>query len=591
MIRSIINLKERVLLFLNRNKIENMKDINNSDNIKVIEPIAQISASPNNFNTVANRVIKNSIRSAICIDDNYLAPYADKDARYNEEDPKKLYHSFRKDGNCDLDIYQFETIEKWDEHDYMTHNKDLMVLDWELDQTGTKYESTLKILNKIIPTKRIPFIVIYTHTEDLNSVSKVLCQNYNHFCENDYSDLINSLKEKLKNLSDEAEDIEHFLEGEEELFYTFFKFYSKRDDTLKDLIKKLSSFLKYADVRKLENKVHSIFKEKFNTKTPLESLLFMSQIILSNKIKHGSYRTKNVRIEIEKDCFLINGVIVLVIHKKNDSDGVNPEDLFSVFSEVLSSNPHSIINLLGLELKDKLREDFSMIGTKFNMINKKAFLYHANNYKIKNGNDSIFDKISFQNFVIQSWMNELTQYNLDLELESTNLLEDLLEEIDIDDDLQEKLVQYASMVSCVNLDKRKSKKLIFGDIFKSESKYFLCITPLCDCLNPSKINNQFYFVTGEKVNNKTSLEEAEKGYYSFLKNDDNYIAIEWKCKPFTSYISDDKNNIENISLSYMGENKNLIHCTILKENYTQRIANQSFGYGYRVGVDFPHLKS
>lgn len=281
---------------------------------------------------------------------------------------------------------------------------------------------------------------------------------------------------------------------------------------------------------------------------------------------------------------------MLILHKNDNNEGVAPENLFNVFSEAIYTNPHSIINLISLELKDKLREDFSTIGTKFNMIDERAFLYHANNYVKKNEEGKVFDKTSFVNFVIQSWMNELTQYNLELDLKSTNLLEELLYDIDADIDLHDKLSQYANMVSCVNLENRKNKKITFGDIFKSGENYFLCITPLCDCLNTNKIKNQFYFTIGEKINKKSALEKAEQDFFSFIHYNNENIAIDWKCKPFTSYISNDANNIDSLKIVYANNTYELEHLTILKENYTQRIANNSFGYGYRVGIDLPHIK-
>jgi hypothetical protein len=72
---------------------------------------------------VAKEIIKNAIRSAICIDDLYAAPYSYPDENLNFEDPKKLFYSFRKNGHCDLDIYQYTNSEEWTKHKYLLHNK------------------------------------------------------------------------------------------------------------------------------------------------------------------------------------------------------------------------------------------------------------------------------------------------------------------------------------------------------------------------------------------------------------------------------------------------------------------------------------
>ncbi len=556
--------------------------------VEISKPLQEIKS----FQDVAKAIIRDSIRNAICIDDNYLAPYSDSTEGLNTNDPKKLYYSFRKQGHCDLDIYQFKTFDEWLENNYMIHNKDLMVLDWELDDGEEKFKNTLLILNDIIFEKRIPFVVIYTNTEDLDSVSQVLCENYNLYNSTTFDEFVNFLKEKISRLSDKSEDVELFFEENRKLFFELIKFFDKREELSQEIIQKFGTFLDYNDLVKLSKKIVSTTKEKFLSKENIvESLLVIANLIFSVNLQDDAKKTINKRIEIVKDCYLINGIIVLILHKSGNEDGVEPENLFNVFSEAIYTNPHSIINLVSLELKDKLREDFSKIGTKFNLIDERAFLYHANNYSIQNGENKEFDKTSFVNFIIQYWMNELAQYNLDLDLKSILILEERLQDIYVDNDLHDKLSQYAHMVSSVNIENRRNKKLTFGDIFKSDDKYFLCITPLCDCLNPSKIDFQFYFITGKKINNKSALENAEQGFYSFVNFNDEFIAIEWKCKPFTSYISESDNNVKSLNLTYANVPLELKHVTILKENYAQRIANNSFGYGYRVGVDFPHIKS
>ncbi len=113
---------------------------------------------------IAKKVIKNAIRSAICIDDEYAPPYPQEDSKLNTEEPFKLYHSFREKGHCDLDIYHFESVEESWKPDYMIPNKDLVILDWELDKGGNKFDSTLLILKDIVESGKIPFVLIYTNT-------------------------------------------------------------------------------------------------------------------------------------------------------------------------------------------------------------------------------------------------------------------------------------------------------------------------------------------------------------------------------------------------------------------------------------------
>ena len=119
-----------------------------------------------------SQVIKDSISSAICIDDKYVAPYQEYAVNDKPADSKILYETFRKEGNCDLDIYKYESLDKFEEDKkYLFNNKDLLILDWELKDNGVKYDETLPILEKAIDTDYIQFIVIYTNNNTPENIA------------------------------------------------------------------------------------------------------------------------------------------------------------------------------------------------------------------------------------------------------------------------------------------------------------------------------------------------------------------------------------------------------------------------------------
>lgn len=578
-----------------------------------------------NHNQIPTRIVRNAIRSAICIDDNYAAPYRNSEG-LNSEQPEKLYYSFRKDGKCDLDIYRFQGLEEWGKHKHLLCNKDLMVLDWELDQTSKhKYSDTLEILKHNIKDKNVPFVVIYTQTQDLDSVSKTLLEKFNNFNETDYVKLIKFFNEEFKDFIEDKDDIETFLEEYTNFFYEFIKSHDKRDELFSEFrnifldkfgIKKkfisdhqekcrskelsgepLKRCLE-AGEKRFEKECFPLFERKIKKISSnfqechnyLDGFNQIANINLCNEIKEvDSLKIINNRIHIEKHCYSFGGIIVLILHKQGEENGVSPNDLFNVFSEAITSNPHNLIHLISLELKDKFRNDFSTIGTKFNTVDEKAFLHHAKNYEI----GAEFSLNSFKNFVVKSWIHELSQYNLDLNLNSFDLIEELIKDYDSPNTEQfhNALADYAAMVSCVNLKNRSNHKLGFGNLFKSEEYYFLCITPHCDCLRPSKINNEFYFILGKEIKIETALKGAETGDFTFCIIDGKPLSIEWKCKPFSSYISDENNLKLEKTILFKNESYPLEYICTLKENYAQRLSNNSFGYGYRIGIDLPHLKS
>lgn len=128
----------------------------------------------------------------------------------------------------------------------------------------------------------------------------------------------------------------------------------------------------------------------------------------------------------------------------------------------------------------------------------------------------------------------------------------------------------------------------FGDIFFEEKtiEYFMCITPHCDCVKPEKIESNYYFVKGAVATNISAVKHAETGHYSFLYFNNSVISIEWETRPFTVHVK--KNDINKMTFNYSGVVKKPVFRTTQKENFTQRISNESFGYGYRVGIDLPH---
>ncbi|EPR72833.1 hypothetical protein ADIWIN_2156 [Winogradskyella psychrotolerans RS-3] len=551
---------------------------------------------------VAKGIIQSSIRSAICIDDAYAAPYSLATEGLNFDDPKELFYSFRKDGHCDLDIYQFTDNVEWEKHKYLLHNKDLLIQDWELNSKPgageTKYDYTLTIIKDIFENNIVPFIVIYTNREDLSDVSKVLLNNFNAHNSEDFEIMIEEFKAKFSRMSTNCEEIYNYFEDDTQInrFHEYILFPSRRNDIRKEILDSFYSFLEIETkhLEKFPKKIISGMKYFNNVESIEDAVLLLSNICLS-KDRRSKLIFKNERINIERLCYSINGTVVLILHKEDRTGGVKPDKLFDVFSQSITNNPHSIINLISIELKDKFREDFSKIGTKFNTIEKNAFLHHGKNYYKKDAEDGVevFQKTSFKNFVVRSWIHELLQKNLDLNLDSFKLIE---KELSIyipkeGSELEISLAKYASMVSCVHLANKTNKKLGFGDVFKSGNEYFLCITPHCDCFTPSKINNEFSFIkkTDSITKLAVALKNAEQGFYTFISNGKKTEAIEWACKPFTSHIPNKMNESNDKSISYSGITYDLEFVCSLKENYAQRISNNSFGQGYRVGIDLPHL--
>ena len=580
-----------VLLFLNLNKKENLKEVKTQN----IKSVAQDIGVSETFEVVAKEVVKKSIRSAICFDDQFLGPYSENQEGKSFETPKKLYESFREKGDCDLDIHPFKNLEESWGQKHQIINKDLMILDWELDP-GNGFESTLRIIKDVVSYNQIPFIVIYTSREDLKNVCKSFTSQFCPYEQEINDELIAKIEKDFSYLSKDIDsvDMELLLEEISGDCFDYIHDFDKRGEIksiiLDKLFKDLQIDSKHLD--KAPEKLEQILKNKITDSEINDKFLSFCQIIHS-KDKSPDIHSVN-RVLSETLAYKINGTTIILFQKSdgNEDNGVNPDELFSKFSEVLVKNPHTFLSILSLEFKDSLREKFSIVGSKFSNIDEKAFFYHMNNYRDSDGN---FDFTHIYDFILNTWITELYHLKLNDSSKIIQFLDQFYKKLEqsiiLDAPLLKKLSQYCLFVTNT-INTQKDRSIRFGDTFSCAGQkelFFLCVTPHCDLINPKdKINDNLYFIKGVL---ETDLEKVLKNididYYSFAERDNDIIAINWICKPFTFYLPD--NQIDSLDVSYSSKEYKLEHIASIKENFAQRIANQSFGYGHRVGIDVPYI--
>ena len=126
-----------------------------------------------NFEERANIILKDSIKSAIYIDDKAKSFYQSDSIAANvleEELSQNLYSNFKENG-ISLEVYKFENgIENnANELSFITDNRDFVILDWKLQGNNGELLS-LNILEKIIGAHHINFCSIYTSDDDLDEI-------------------------------------------------------------------------------------------------------------------------------------------------------------------------------------------------------------------------------------------------------------------------------------------------------------------------------------------------------------------------------------------------------------------------------------
>lgn len=575
------------------------------------------------YEQIAKKIIKKSIRSAICIDDRFEQPYMTPDEvnQRNEELtardnttldkvlPKNLHSSFRQVGQCDLDIYNFKTLaESWHPN-HMLNNKDLMVIDWELDGNNG-FSSTIQILQHTIETNEysnVPFIIIYTSKPeaDFGFIINSIISYFNPFGVN-RGTILNFFCENLlkafEGCFSEIPDYETIKDFIDTIGVKLFEYWKTNNTNARELIinEVLKEFDQHFDVLdskkpKIGTKLSTCLKSTFGE----EKELFESLYYLSIDFKGNANFSVN-RIGSIDIGFKINNSVLTIFSKDHGAgEGVKPEEVFETFSNLLCKDPHNFLTILSIEMRDKLRDDSYKIGDKISSLDERAFFYHLGNYKLRSTNY----KNEFFDFLLKSWTNEIDAYNINQTPEIFNSIEEYVNDKNLSKDeikgheIQQQLADLAIKLSTVDIYNRinKDSKIRFGDIFRAtdpnrEPCYFLCITPQCVCVDPSKkVDDNLFFIKAENVSPKlaSALKEMEIGYYSLIKDNVN-LALKWgECKPFTMWIRD--NDIKKLKAKYTYYDIDLTYITSLKENFAQRLSNKAFGYGISIGIDLPHL--
>lgn len=555
------------------------------------------------FTDIATQIIKRSIKSAVCIDDVFAEPYEKAEGRIRTDMPEKLYRSFRENGHCSLDFYRFRSKEHWEANsNVVLANKDLIVLDWELEEEEKiKYQNTLPVLETIVKNGTNQFVVIYTHVPDLDEIIFNIQAFYSQ-----------------TNVSTKETDIKKIIECYEEIGETFgdLKHFTTKLISKNQIFDHQFKLLEILRNIGVEGKEFGKFLPKWRAllagKSDDEILEFLCLEFYQLRDIVSNISRKIHINQDEPKILNINNTVILLSKKSEDGENgekILPENLFERFSRALVQKPNNAMSLMASDLKDTFRSNISIIGSNIPKINEQAFYHHWNNLRAEDDVTIEEADEQFRNFLLQTWTNELSQFTMQSSLNS-DFLEALMiygKENDlfgVNDTPKDELIKLGAHYSTINsnLSDRPNKKIQFGDIFTKKEKsdlireVFLSITPHCDAIRPSKINNLLHFVHGyvltEGGDIKRALENSETDFYSFLSINDVPICIKWKPKPFTLFISDENNDISTlIEVNHKGTKFSLKHLTLLKENYTQRIANHSFSHAMRVGITLPSLKN
>lgn len=528
------------------------------------------------YQQTANQIIKDSIKSAIFIDENALPFYSPipDDPSIEEVLSQGLYSNFRNEG-ISLAIHKYSVGDeaKNELSRYLYEDRDLVLLDWNL--TGESGEEfSLKMISDIVKRRHIHFCVIYTK-ESNDGLDRVFNNILSYFSCKDV-EYYRNLREQLENEPD-IESIKNDLN-----FINLFRDSIESGKRIGLLSKRNAD---------LVQRIIELSNEPVK-----KCALIKASIALSDTRKSENENPCPTIVSPVNNTIVIENTIITLLNKSENK----PETLLDKLSAQITSNESSFTQLLGLEMKNILDKNSSFIDSNLLKISKDAFVHHWNHYK-KEEQEPLFSEfvkdVLMENVGLQLRDKQLSLLNKDL-------LNSFGEDINVKD---EELISMNVFYNAHQLN--IPKKLNFGDVFINSdgNECYICITALCDCLrSEEKIDNNFFFAKGTNIAKADALNLGDTAFVSYLNSS---TIVKWT--EFNSRISerlqafspiyikpiqfkvlnpefDQNGEIELRSINAEGQTipKKVKYATTIKSSYSQRIANHAFTHPLRVGIDF-----
>jgi len=558
----------------------------------------------------AFEIVKNSIKSAIFIDEKAKEFYSNSEINPSIEEEKlslELFKNFKNEG-ISLAIHKFikSDIENENIKKYLFKGRDLILLDWELDDVGGE-EYSLRLLSEIINSSHINFCCIYTRSPRFDSIYTQVETYFSGLNIDDY--------EEIRNVYGHLDDKTSLTKIHDFLF-------TNNGVEIEDLNNELG----------IDLGIHPLNKNTSNSEIQLLRHIYNS----FQKNNEPAKREQNIiSIDLGSNSFIINNTIILLL-KKEDENDPKPSFLLNKITTELIKNKNSFIQLLGLEMQTIFNSNESFIDDNILNSSTEALFKHRSYLKEKNKSDIPFSSLIKQILIEHASLRLRTSK---LSLLDSNFLD--IENSKYSDAPSQKEVAslntFYNSVRVKSLNDRDFPNINFGDVFFDGKKhYYLCITALCDCLRPEKIKQNYYFVRGEKINIELANSLGDTAFISYFsealsvtwvtlesskpkKYDNTGLSKEQKqinnlraqvealkqfkfkpvyIEPHIFNAKSPKINDYKIQVRRVESTKEILedngtinfidfqYISTLRPNYTQRIANHAFTHPVRVGVDF-----
>ena len=423
-------------------------------------------------------------------------------------------------------VHKFEVsnFENPNTLDYLFKGRDLILLDWELAEVAGQ-EYSLKLLNRAIKTPYINFCCIYSSFGNFNEIPLFLDTYFSGLNKDDF--------EKIKNAYEhiEPEEIQ--------------KLWNDHENSIEEFFEENSIIIDTFPIEAIRNKSADLILRYIY-------ISLKSDKYIIGEDTNNKYEVLNAG---SSDSFIINNTFVMTLKKDLNVDS-DYSGLLKRISQIIVKNKGSFFQLLGLEMQSVFNSNERFIDETILKSSTEALFQFRNHIN----NDKTFGIIIKKLLLEQATLKLRTAK---LELLNTDFLDfkskELENQVPSNEDLFQLNVFYNS-VTVKSLNPDDIPNLNFGDIFKgSGDDYYLCITALCDCYYPNKINGNYYFVKGTTLGDiELALKLGDTAFLSFLSNGK---AVYWGDieKP-------NLNKIKEVRLSNSKDDNSLLNKDIEEQN-------------------------
>ncbi len=323
------------------------------------------------FQTIAQEIINDSIKSALYIDDKMAIPFEDDRTNTNYQFCSQVFNSFDRN-NTVIKLYRYISEKELKKEEVqLFQSRDLLILDWKLDEQYPRFLNSLRILKKAVQIESIFSIVIYTDSpeKELDDIFHNICSYFSNL-HLDSAHIKSQITEKLEEMGFDPKFI---------------------NDSLGDL-KSLAIHPNHARERfkELIESYKNILSEDFNDFELFLKDLFCTQN-MSEAYKVIGYAfnncvfptecSKSIEIEIysstKEPYFLINNTFIFIQSK------IEPDNIYPKIKNAIIDSSNNFLPIMVLEMRNVFNKSSAIIPKKLSSIDEYAFFHHQNNIQPK----------------------------------------------------------------------------------------------------------------------------------------------------------------------------------------------------------------